>query len=171
MENLKRNNFKSVAFESKIYLKETDLNKKFVSLLENIKLKKCSNNENNYYDKEPENKTFLVYKYIEPHIYEITKRKFTLHKWWVQKYKKENYHDLHTHGHKHNWFSFILYLKTTAKSAKTIFYGPGYPLIDWKGFEIKPKPGLFVLFPSYIPHSVGYNNDTKRLILSGNIEL
>ena len=171
MTNLKKNNIQTVTFESKIYLKEIDLDEKFVSLLESIKLKKYPMNENNYYDNEPEDKTFLVYKYIEPYIHEITNSKFTLLRWWIQKYKKENYHDLHTHGYKSNGFSFILYLKSTPKSAKTIFYGPGYPLIDWKSVEVKPKPGLLVLFPSYIPHSAGYNKDTKRLILSGNIEI
>ena len=84
---------------------------------------------------------------------------------------KNHYHDLHTHGHEHHKLSFILYLITTSKSSKTMFYGPGHPLINWKSFEVQPEPGLFILFPSYIPHSVGYNKDNERLILSGNVEV
>tara|TARA_R100001086_G_scaffold102741_1_gene51578 strand:+ start:60 stop:566 length:507 start_codon:yes stop_codon:yes gene_type:complete len=159
-------------FESTIYLKTIPLDKKFVSMLENTNLKKYEQNSNNFFDKDfhDQAKTQTIYNYIEPHINEILNRKFKLDTWWVQKYGKQDYHDLHTHGSEQNWYSFILYLKVTDDSSKTIFYGPAHPLINWKGKEVKPKPGLIVLFPSYIPHSVGYNKDTERLILSGNIK-
>ncbi len=173
MEEPKKSNFEIVKFEAAIYIKETVLNKNLISSLESVKLKQYTLNENNFFDKETKNKdnTDLVYKYIEPHIHQIINSRFKLNDWWIQRYKKENYHDLHTHGHEHNKLSFILYLKATSKSSNTIFYGPGHPLINWQGYEVKPKPGLLILFPSYIPHSVGYNKDNKRLILSGNIEV
>tara|TARA_R100000388_G_C7176108_1_gene126346 strand:- start:108 stop:629 length:522 start_codon:yes stop_codon:yes gene_type:complete len=168
-----KNKFKIVKFESAIYLKQTTLNNKFISSLESVKLKQYPLNENNFFDKyfKDKNKTSLILEFIQPHINEIINQKFKLNNWWIQRYKKENYHDLHTHGHEHNKLSFIVYLKTTPKSSNTIFYGPGHPLITWQGYEVKPKPGLLILFPSYIPHSVGYNKDNKRLILSGNIEV
>ncbi len=173
MEKPKKNNFKTIHFNSAIHLKETVLDKELVSLLESIKLKKNSMNETDFFDRDSnyQSNTSLVYKYVEPLIHEIINCKFNLRNWWIQKYKKENYHDLHIHGTLPSWFSFILYLKATPKSAKTYFFGPGHPMIPWERFEVQPKPGLFILFPSYIPHSVGYNKDTKRLILSGNIEV
>jgi len=161
-----------IKFESTIYLKTIPLEKNFLTMLENSNLKKYEQNSNNFFNKDfhDQAKTQSVYNYIEPYIKEILNRKFKLDTWWVQKYGEQDYHDLHTHGSEQNWFSFILYLKVTADSSKTIFYGPAHPLINWQGKEVKPKPGLLVLFPSYIPHSVGYNKDTERLILSGNIK-
>jgi hypothetical protein len=172
VEEPKKNNFKIVKFDSAIYLKETILDKKFVSSLENVKLKKYKDNHNNYFDGDKDQvRTALIGSYLQPHIHEIFKSDFALNRWWIQKYEKENFHDLHTHGNEMNFYSFILYLKATSKSSKTMFYGPGYPLVNWGRKEFQPKPGLFILFPSYIPHSAGYNKDTKRLILSGNIEI
>lgn len=173
MAESKETDFKIVKFESPIYLKQTVLEQNLVFTLEKIKLEKHKLNENNFFNKDANDsdKTKLVLDFIKPHIYQIINREFKLNDWWIQKYKKQNYHDLHTHGHEHNRFSFILYLKSTTNSAKTVFYGPGHPLIYWQGFEVKPMPGLLILFPSYIPHSVGYNEDDERLILSGNIEV
>ena len=161
----------TLKFESNVYLKHISLEKKFIKSLEQTKLTKYDINQNNYFDEHVDGvRTKMIGSYLQPHIYQILRKNFIIRKWWIQKYEKENFHDLHIHGNKHNWFSFILYLKATSKSSKTIFYGPAHPLITWEGKEVKPEPGLFVLFPSYIPHSVGYNKDKQRLILSGNIE-
>ena len=69
-------------------------------------------NETDFFDRDSnyQSNTSLVYKYVEPLIHEIIKCKFNLRNWWIQKYKKENYHDLHIHGTLPSWFSFILYL-------------------------------------------------------------
>jgi len=160
----------TLKFESNIYLKQIILTDKFLSALEDVKLTKYNDNQNNYGGEIDRAKSALVGAYLQPHIHGILKRDFALNRWWIQKYEKDNFHDLHTHGSGDmGLYSFILYLKATSKSAKTRFYGPGFPLVNWDRKEVQPKPGLFILFPSYIPHSVGYNKDTKRLILSGNI--
>ena len=161
----------TLKFESNIYLKEIPLKDRFISSLETVKLKKYKDNHNNYFDSDRDLiRTAMIGSYLKTHIHQILQRDFALNRWWIQKYEKENFHDLHTHGSETNLYSFILYLKTTPKSSKTMFYGPGYPMVNWERKEVQPKPGLFILFPSYIPHSVGYNKDNKRLILSGNIQ-
>lgn len=160
-----------IKFNSEVYLKKITLDKKLLNTLEKTKLTKYEINQNNYFDEHVDAvKTKMIGSFLKEHIYGILKKNFIIRKWWIQKYEKEDFHDLHIHGNKHNWFSFILYLKATSKSSKTTFYGPAHPLITWDGVDVQPEPGLFVLFPSYIPHVVGYNKDKQRLILSGNIE-
>ena len=90
MEEPKKNNFKIVKFDSAIYLKETILDKKFVSSLENVKLKKYKDNHNNYFDGDKDQvRTALIGSYLQPHIHEIFKSDFALNRWWIQKYEKE----------------------------------------------------------------------------------
>ena len=91
--------------------------------------------------------------------------------WWLQKYHKGHLHNLHTHGSDHNKFSFIIYLDCSEKSSEIQFYGPNYPLVHYEPILIKPEKGLFIIFPSHLPHCVLPNNDDKRFILSGNFYL
>jgi len=164
--------FKNLKFETTINTAVIKLDKKFLSLFKDMDLQPNQNNKNNFFKKSFSDtiKTHKIYDYLKKPITNILKVDFKLDLWWVQKYEKEDYHELHTHGASNKLKSFVLYLNCTDKSSEIIFYQPGYPLIhDLKPIHVKPKKGLLILFPSYIPHEVLKNKDNERLILSGNI--
>jgi hypothetical protein len=163
---------KNLKFETNIYTTNIKLNKKFLSLFEDMHLEEQGDNKNNYYKKQFSDKIKeqTIYSFLEKPIKNILNANFRLDSWWVQKYEKENFHKLHTHGASPNLKSFVLYLNCTEKSSEIVFYQPGHPLIeDCKPIHIKPIKGLLIVFPSYIPHEVLKNKDNERLILSGNV--
>ena len=88
---------------------------------------------------------------------------------WVQQYKKNNFHSVHTHFNTQKDFSFVWFIDGSKESAPIIFYDIGYPLIN-SGQVIKfPfKPGILLIFPGFIPHEVPINKTNNRLIISGN---
>tara|TARA_R100001129_G_scaffold98845_3_gene67259 strand:+ start:2298 stop:2807 length:510 start_codon:yes stop_codon:yes gene_type:complete len=163
---------KNLKFETNIYTTTIKLNKKFLSLFEDMFLQEREDNKNNYYKKEFSDKIKEqdICDYISPAITKIVKGKFRLDSWWVQRYGPGDFHKIHTHGAAPNLKSFVLYLNCSKDSSKIVFYQPGYPLLEeQKPHYVTPHKGLLIVFPSYIPHQVLRNNDNERLILSGNI--
>lgn len=86
----------------------------------------------------------------------------------------------HTHG---EVFSGVFYLKAPPESGKLVLVNPGMNTL-WSGcslikeknqftgesIKIEPEEGAFVLFPSYLPHSVETNNhDDERISISFNM--
>lgn len=86
----------------------------------------------------------------------------------------------HTHG---EVFSGVFYLKVPPESGKLVLINPGMNTL-WSGcslikeknqftgesIKIEPEEGSFVLFPSYLPHSVETNNhDDERISISFNV--
>ncbi len=86
----------------------------------------------------------------------------------------------HTHG---EVFSGVFYLKVPPESGKLVLINPGMNTL-WSGcslikeknqftgesIKIEPEEGSFLLFPSYLPHSVETNNhDDERISISFNV--
>ena len=95
---------------------------------------------------------------------------FNISDCWVQKYKNKK-HCLHVHGTDNSKLSFVWYVNASNKSSPILFYNPGFPYNDFWAKEIYPKKNKFLMFNSYIPHEVAYNEDNDRMVLSGNIDL
>ena len=81
---------------------------------------------------------------------------------WANVYEKGDY--ARPHCHKPNDFSFAYFVKSK-------WYYPPLVFTD-SGKRIRPKEGTFVIFPSYLKHSVPKHryNDT-RITLSGNLDI
>ena len=88
------------------------------------------------------------------------------------------------HIHPNNFISASYYVKVPNKSGDIVFYDPRsantirYPIVSKTNklnsniFSVQPKPGLLVLFPSYLQHSVNINNsEEERIVISFNINL
>ena len=81
---------------------------------------------------------------------------------WANVYEKGDY--AQPHDHKPSDFSFAYFVKSK-------WYYPPLVFPD-SGKRIRPKEGTFVIFPSYLKHSVPKHryNDT-RITLSGNLDI
>ena len=79
---------------------------------------------------------------------------------WANVYRKGDY--TLPHIHLPALWSFVYFLKSKW------FYSP--LLFDNSGQKIRPKNGRFVVFPSYLKHSVPkHRYDESRITLSGNV--
>ena len=88
-------------------------------------------NANNFFDNADKDKKSDIYNIIQEPIEEILKgHSFLLTEWWLQKYKKGNYHDLNTHGADPFRRSFILYINCTKDSSNRKFLWP------WTSFDL-----------------------------------
>jgi len=84
---------------------------------------------------------------------------------WFQVYKKNNYHDYHTHGECN--FTNVMYLKLPDANLKTDIRGPGERSIKYKIEE-----GQILSFPSYFWHCSPINKlDSEKIIVSFNTNL
>ena len=81
---------------------------------------------------------------------------------WANVYEKGDY--AQSHCHKPSDYSFAYFVKAK-------WYYPPLVFPD-SGKRIRPKEGTFVIFPSYLKHSVPRHryNDT-RITLSGNLDI
>ena len=120
----------------------------------------------NSYHEENNKKLF---NFINKKLAEIFKKyNVTLKSCWVQKYGKNNYHNLHTHNAEEK--SFVWFIDGDKDSSPLTFYDVGYPLIRTDQIlTFKFVPGTFVIFPGYLPHEVYPNKSKNRLIVSGNV--
>ena len=88
------------------------------------------------------------------------------------------------HIHSNNFISAAYYIKAPKNSGKIVFYDPrpapvhNHPIskspnkLNATVNSIKPEPGLLVLFPSYLEHSVNPNqSNKKRIVISFNLSL
>ena len=81
---------------------------------------------------------------------------------WGNVYMKGDY--AQSHNHKPNYFSFSYFVKSKWYDSPLIF--------DDSGKRLRPKEGRYVIFPSYLLHSVPKNRyNHERVTLSGNYVL
>jgi hypothetical protein len=142
--------------------------KEFYLFIKNYSLKKFVYNSNSYFDdlNVKEKLKVKINKYI---IDIANEHRATLCSAWIQKYSKNQFHEVHTHG-SGDFLSFVWYIDCTKNSSKTIFHNQGYPYVDTHGVEITPEKNKLILFDGTIPHYVLPNKDTRRLIISGNLK-
>ena len=156
------------SFKYSIFEEYVEIDNSIIKEIKKIKLKKDQNipnmNLNSFYEV---NKSFdnLIEKKLN-HIFK--KYKLKLDNCWIQKYLKNSYHNLHTHGVENK--SFVWFIEGSKKSSPLCFYDVSYPIINTKqSFKFKFIPGTLIIFPGFIPHEVKPNKDNKRLIVSGNV--
>jgi len=111
--------------------------------------------------------------------YNIQGRKPMLTEMWVQEFPKEGgFHDIHIHGN--NQVSGFYFLKCSEKTSHPVFHEPkpGKQMTDLltadkskvnianQSIHYKVKPGTFIFFNSYMPHSYVHQKgkDTFRFI-------
>lgn len=163
-------------FSQKIMYGNIKPSKEVLDIADSVKLEQHKYQKNNFYNKAPEDvqKGEQIFNHFKKFFQSIIERfgynNFVFEHWWLQKYNPLEFIDVHTHGSSLNQFSYIIYLRCSENSGKTLFYLPGYPYIETQEpLPITPKAGLCLFFPSYLPHSVEPNNDDTRLIMSGNV--
>jgi len=145
------------------------INIKLKNKIKKIKVKKFTENTNNFNKDCRMNPTL---KDIVDENLTSTFKEFnlTLDNCWVQHYKKNDYHSLHTHFNKMKDFSFVWFISGSPNSSPIRFFDVGYPVISTgKILTFKFKPGLFLLFPGFLPHEVPSNKSNNRVIVSGNL--
>lgn len=168
------NTITQIDFTESLFYQDLVLAQDLEIYVKSLDLQKIDHVETSFYDKDPDVKLIeLVMQDIEPFFVEVGKKLnkngLQVLKMWVQKYKENKYHPIHVHvTHAYN-YSFVYYIDCDDTSACTVFYSPGYPYVDHTTFKLEPKKGRCVLFPGAMPHEAMPNNDTSRLIVSGNI--
>jgi uncharacterized protein (TIGR02466 family) len=88
------------------------------------------------------------------------------------------------HQHSNSDLSAAYYVTAKEECGDIIFYDPRpakvykHPLLNKPNLlnannnGVKPEPGMLVLFPSYLEHSVNPNlSDHERIVISFNISL
>lgn len=96
---------------------------------------------------------------------------------WFNIYKKGDYQEYHHHGD--SLISAVYFLKGTNKSAKIHFKSPIHDMIaphyeeytpdNYQRVFYEPRPGLLLVFRSYLEHSVEKQmNDEHRISLAYN---
>jgi len=171
---------KKYSFQQNVYIKDINFSREFKDKIKKVKLKKVSNgseiNETSFYNTEIDpsivsNCKKILFEIIEQYKEDFKFKEFNIKSVWVQKYKKNNCHGVHIHGNNEKTYSFIFYIECTPNSSSTIFHNIGYPYVDLHTrMNIRPKEGRCLFFLSSMPHEVLPNNDSKRLIVSGNVE-
>jgi hypothetical protein len=99
---------------------------------------------------------------------------------WIQDYQTSHSHGLHCHPQ--STISGTYYIRTNSHSGNLKFQNPNphidmevplNPQIQQTYYNIKPKKGLLVLFPSWLKHEIlpSSNKDVIRTSLSFNYKL
>ena len=165
-------------FSNKIIQDEVLISNKILNDFKKIKLKKFKNLNTNYFNNKNINKNTvnILSSLLKDTFFKLLKefnyKELKIINFWFQKYNINNLHEMHTHNCEGADLSFIVYLECTETSGNTLFYFPGYPYINNdKCLSIKPKKGLCLIFPAYMPHLTELNKDNKRFIVSGNLKL
>ena len=85
---------------------------------------------------------------------------------WVTIQKEDS--KLKWHKHPNSVVSGILYLKVDDDSSKLVFQNP--TSMEGEVKEIKPKPGLLLMWPSFLMHGSGntINKSKERIIIGFN---
>ena len=85
---------------------------------------------------------------------------------WVTIQKEDS--KLKWHKHPNSVISGILYLKVDDDSSKLVFQNP--TSMEGEVKEIKPKPGLLLMWPSFLMHGSGdtINKSKERIIIGFN---
>lgn len=94
--------------------------------------------------------------------------------YWVQDYKDNHYHS--RHNHPLSLISGIYWVRANKYASKLRIYSPNpydsFPLeFKQNFFDITPKKGLLILFPSYIYHEVLINSSNSiRTTIAFNLK-
>ena len=140
----------------------------------------------NMKDIEPKNFTKAIKKNINTAIndmaWDLTNQEVTLSNMWAIINKKGAMNQKHHHSNSD--LSAAYYVTANEGCGDIIFYDPRpgkvykHPLsnepnlLNANNNKIKPEPGMLVLFPSYLEHSVNLNtSDNERIVISFNISL
>jgi uncharacterized protein YjlB len=150
------------------------LNKKLIKLIKQVPNKNISIKEESIFNTDwnlpkDTNRTYLkvFYKHIEKHLKEFAKTMFAkrLHvtNCWFQQYKKNNFHDWHSHEDAN--FTNIYYVQLPEKHMQTELYVP----FSKKIITLDVKEGDLVTFPAYIFHRSKQNISNKiKTVISFN---
>lgn len=115
-----------------------------------------------------------LYKKLSTHLKSVVEEinfSLTLRNFWIN-INRENCYNI-PHRHPGSTMSAVLYLKSNEKSGNIVFENPtmahSYPINDlnsmfFGSWEISPKQGRFIIFPSYLSHSVIPNQDDDTRI-------
>ena len=111
-----------------------------------------------------------------------TPGKVSLTEMWAIINKKNNFNLEHTHPN--NYLSAAYYVKAPNNCGSFVVTNPNsvarerIPISDNKTefnqniAHIKPEEGDLLLFPAYLPHSVGMNlSDEDRIVISFNVDI
>ena len=114
--------------------------------------------------------------------WDLAKQKIKITSMWSIINMKEALNERHIHGN--NYISAAYYVKAPENAGDILFHDPREVNVIRKPntkqanqlnaqiFNIKPKEGLLVLFPSYLHHSVNENlSDQERVVISFNIDI
>lgn len=164
---------KTFNFCQRFYQTHFEVNTDFKNFCENLTLEKFEMYTTYYLDnkllQEKFNQVYgdIVLNYINSL---LNPKEILLKNVWYQSYKN-SHHTVHTHGNNKEDFSFVYYIDADENSSSIVFYNVGYPYVNLKHIKIKPEKGMFLLFPSYLPHEVEYNKEGIRKMISGNINI
>lgn len=117
---------------------------------------------------EKDNSLLLEYskEFINQFIIKNFGNRFDIDTMWAQTY----FNGRHVaHVHNNSDYSFVWYVEADPESSKLMIYNPGWPYCETHEIPIQPETGLFILFPSCLPHEVLYNHDKKRYMIGGNL--
>ena len=140
--------------------------------------------------KEKNKAPFKVFSVIQNYVADVfkeygwhyTPEKVNLTEMWAIINKKNNFNLEHTHPN--NYLSAAYYVRAPENCGSFRISNPNQiareriPLSDKKTVfntnvaQIKPVEGDLLLFPAYLPHSVGMNlSDEDRIVISFNIDI
>ena len=172
-----------------------DLSKYIYDLYENDKEGLARSNRGGWHskpfnlkekDKPPFNFFMEIQSYVadtfKEYGWKYTPGKVSLTEMWAIINKKNNFNLEHTHPN--NYLSAAYYVKAPENCGSFIVTNPNsvarerIPVSDNKTqfnqniVHIKPDEGDLLLFPAYLPHSVGMNlSDKDRIVISFNIDI
>ena len=161
-------------FVESLFYQDLDVSAELYDYVNAFAGDKIDHVETSFYKSRPDERLIkLTMECVEPFFIEAGNRlnKTGLHvlKMWIQKYQPYSYHPIHTHALDAHNYSFVFYVDCTGQSGCTMFYSVGYPYVDHTNFKVQPVRGRCVLFPGAMPHEAMPNQDSTRVIVSGNI--
>ena len=174
---------KKIAVKVKNYKNHNeDLSKYIYDLYENDKEGLARSNRGGWHskpfnlkekDKPPFNFFMEIQSYVadtfKEYGWRYTPGKVSLTEMWAIINKKNNFNLEHTHPN--NYLSAAYYVKAPENCGSFIVTNPNSVARE-NIVHIKPEEGDLLLFPAYLPHSVGMNlSDKDRIVISFNIDI
>ena len=140
--------------------------------------------------KDKSSAPFIFFQSIQKYVADVFKEygwlyvpgKVNLTEMWAIINKKNNFNIEHTHPN--NYLSAAYYVKAPENCGSFIVTNPNSVSreritasvrkteFNQNIAQIKPKEGDLLLFPAYLPHSVGMNlSDEDRIVISFNVDI
>lgn len=117
----------------------------------------------------------LTRKFLTDQGYDLTKYSLIFESFWPQEFSKNgwSYHDIHVHPN--TYVSGFLFLKCGENTSYPMFHDPRpgknmlqLPELDKEkitlasaSVHLKPKPGILMMFNSFLPHSYGLHDGVE----------